>query len=327
MFLLLPYKLAHPLHRRPWVTWTIALLCLLIYYLQSSATVRIEQSAAQFCAGDHGMTLDRFLGRLEKENEFIESTASACQQYLVYLHSEKQPDSIIHNLVSEHGEELKEAGINPQSLAVHLSMTYHDFADQAPLDLTRFLSYRAGSFNPFSSFLSAFAHADWWHVIGNLVFFLAFAGAVEVFIAHTGKFLLSLFAIEVGLDFSWSIAMLSSPAEVTLGLSGVVSGMIGFLAYAIPRGQIRCLFGILFYFWHGTLAVWVLALWYVGWDVFYLFTTGASSVNYLAHVMGALFGYGIAGLFYRQRKGELQENIDKELIRYQQERVHRVGRF
>lgn len=135
-----------------------------------------------------------------------------------------------------------------------------------------------------------------------------------------------LFVLKVSINLTWSLANLDSPYISSLGLSGLVSGMIGFAAYAVPRARVRCLFGFIIYFWHGSLAIWLLALWFVGWGIYYLNSIGASSVNYLAHVVGALGGYILAVLFFRQRKAALQAEINNEISRYKLVRIDRTGR-
>ena len=100
--------------------------------------------------------------------------------------------------------------------------TNHDFGQIAPASLDGRLSYSSDSFNPVTSLLSALAHADWWHVIGNLIFFIAFAPALEILVGNALKFLGILVLIEFVCDATFSLALLGSPPVSTLGLSGIV---------------------------------------------------------------------------------------------------------
>lgn len=86
----------------------------------------------------------------------------------------------------------------------------------------------------------------------------------------------------------------------TLGLSGVVAGMIGLFAYLAPHMRIRCCAFFVFFWRTFAVPAWVLAAWFVGWDVYNLFhDKGASNVNLVAHVSGAVIGFLTGVAFFR----------------------------
>jgi len=83
----------------------------------------------------------------------------------------------------------------------------------------------------------------------------------------------------------------------TLGLSGVVMGMMGLFAYLLPG--------------------WILAVWYIGGDMFQLFSSDDhGAINVLAHVAGGISGF-FYGFFFlkgsRLLAESLQEDLDKSV--------------
>ena len=190
----------------------------------------------------------------------------------------------------------------------------HDFGQMAPASLDARLSYSSDSFNPITSLLSALAHADWWHVIGNLIFFIAFAPALEILVGSVLKLLGILVLIEFVCDITFSLASLGSPHVSTLGLSGIVMGVIGLSAYMMPKARIRTFVWILAYVRVHYIPAWMLALWFVGWDAYYLFTqTDNGGVNFIAHVSGAVAGYLIGAILLRERREDIREELEDEI--------------
>jgi membrane associated rhomboid family serine protease len=89
----------------------------------------------------------------------------------------------------------------------------------------------------------------------------------------------------------------------TIGLSGVVMGVIGLFAYLAPTARIRCVLWLLVFWRVLRVPAWILALWYVGWDVYSLMhNDGSSHVNFVAHVSGAALGYLSGLVLFRKRK-------------------------
>lgn len=177
--MLLPYKLDHRLYHQPWVTYAIAVLCLGIYYIQSVNTPQVEKAVESFCEQNHGMTFTDLIQRASEVHKLINSSEHACQVLISVLHAREQPHALIKITAEDEVNNHPENKYTVSQLELGMSMAYMAFRNSAPTDITGFLSYEAGSFNPFSAFVSAFAHADWSHVIGNPIFFLALAGAVE----------------------------------------------------------------------------------------------------------------------------------------------------
>ena len=100
---------------------------------------------------------------------------------------------------------------------------------------------------------SSFAHGGWAHIAFNLVFFIAFGTLVEMLIggfAYAGLIIIVSWICGV---FTSVSAMANGEAVASLGLSGVVMGMIGLSAFLLPRAKIRC------YYWFIVIFVTVVA--------------------------------------------------------------------
>jgi membrane associated rhomboid family serine protease len=110
--------------------------------------------------------------------------------------------------------------------------------------------------------------------------------------------MIATLAVSTSLAYSYSVAG-SADALPTLGLSGVVMGMIAFVATVLPTLGIRCFFWFLLFVRRFSIPSLFLAAWYVGWDIYELNSRDADqTVNYVAHVSGAATG-ALVGLFFR----------------------------
>jgi membrane associated rhomboid family serine protease len=114
-------------------------------------------------------------------------------------------------------------------------------------------------------------------------------------------------AVSTSLAYSYSVAG-TADAVPTLGLSGVVMGMIGFVAVVMPTLGIRCFFWFLLFVRRFSLPSLLLAAWFVGWDIYELHTQDPdSNTNYIAHVSGAATGALIGLVFRFWRRDYLSE--------------------
>jgi membrane associated rhomboid family serine protease len=114
-------------------------------------------------------------------------------------------------------------------------------------------------------------------------------------------------------------ALANGEIVASLGLSGVVMGMIGLSAYLLPRAKIRCYYWFIVIFGSVALPVWVLAIWYIGSDIYVLFAYDDHGlINVMAHVTGGVGGYLFGLLFLRQARQQalgVQMTLDRSLLR------------
>ena len=111
-------------------------------------------------------------------------------------------------------------------------------------------------------------------------------------------------AITLVVGITGSIAAITAGEHYwTLGLSGIVMGMMGLFAYLLPKGKIKCYYFFIIIF--GSIAIpgWMLAAWYIGGDIFTLFAYDDHGVvNVMAHVMGGIGGYLFGLAFLREKR-------------------------
>ncbi len=105
----------------------------------------------------------------------------------------------------------------------------------------------------------------------------------------------------------------------TLGLSGVVMGMMGLFAYLLPKGKIRCYYWVVIFFGSVAIPAWALALWYIGGDIYTLFAnTNHGVVNVMAHVTGGIAGYLFGIIFLQKVRADtrlMQADADRQALR------------
>lgn len=196
---------------------------------------------------------------------------------------------------------------------------------QLTTPITEILLYYPGSWNPLTMVSASFAHIDIWHLLGNLVFFMAFAPALEILIDDSWRYfrIMLFIALVVGVAYSFSVIIGGSAAIPTLGLSGVVMGMIGLSAYLMPRARIRVLFWYILLWKTFFVPAWALAVIYIGLDAWRLFgSSDYSGVNLVAHVAGGLAGYGFGLLWMKDRRNEIDDELAEEIEAMRIEQKH-----
>lgn len=301
-----PYKADILLNRIPLLTILISILCLFIFGSQVSSDKKLLVNAETYCSKINNtnfyLSIEKITG-----GRSIES----CAGVLAGIHSAQGNIELINRL-AEAAEGFtrkgKEEGVN--YIVSSLSDEYLKYSKSAPFSLTSELQYEPNSFDPVTMISSSFAHADIFHLLGNLVFFFAFAAAIEIVVGWIKYLLVTLF-LSVGVSISYTMSELSNvDALPTLGLSGVVMGMIGLFAYLMPTVRIRCILFFVFIFRTVVIPAWILAGVFVGWDIYQInFGDSNTGVNLVAHISGAIIGFLFGVLFFKNEKKKAQESL------------------
>lgn len=288
---LIPYRVDFNLPRLPLMTILIIVLCVGIFILQLVSSFRVNKSAIHFCAqsdeGSFGFVLDKIASG--------QNALDTCVNFIMAVHTSNRPDKVIlHIAESAQGVSFLQRQQNVDFLVNALSDLYHIYKTDAPASVTAELMYDPRSFNPLKMISSVFSHSGWLHLIGNLIFFFAFASALELYLGRL-KFIALVLSLAILTNLTYSIVMFSQTyALPTLGLSGVVMGIIGCFIVLMPRVQIRCIFWFLIIFRRFVLPAWLLGVWNIAWDVIQLYySTHLSGINFVAHVSGALIGVAV----------------------------------
>lgn len=306
--LFIPFKVDLNLNRIPVLTILISITCIAIFTQQQSSYAAIEKSVVSFCKSQS--TDSRFGLVLEKVQG--ERSLGACAQLIYGIFRSDEKKKEIAALADDADKiDAFPADYSRQYISEKLNEKYALFDENNQTqDLTEKLMYAPDSFNIKNMFTAAFAHGSWSHVIGNLFFFFAFAAAVELalgFVAYT----LVFSSLAIGTHLAYSISLFGvADALPTLGLSGVVMGMIVMFAYLMPTVKIRCFLWFIVIVRILRIPAWILAVWYVGWDIYDLnHSTTQSNINFVAHVSGAVIGFMLGLFFFRRRRAEIQQEI------------------
>ena len=174
------------------------------------------------------------------------------------------------------------------------------------------LMYYPDTWNPVKMLTSTFAHGDWMHIIFNLIFFYAFSPMLEMAIANAKRYILALIAIAFTESTTYSVFSLMTDEYIpTLGLSGVVMGVIGFSAYLIPRARVVTFVWFLSFARNICIPAWVLAAWFIGGDIWDMYEHGMSTgINFISHISGGFAGYMIGHFFFRDHKKDIKDEVD-----------------
>jgi membrane associated rhomboid family serine protease len=310
----LPVKADFKLPRFPWLTALVCVLCFGIFLKQVDDWNKFENALYAFC----GKTRSNITQMIF--NEISDNSSAACMQVMYGIANSDDEQATIEKMVSEM-RPLKSFSVEDSKFYVSemLNEELRNYRIRVPEHPDEGLAYYTETWNPLTMIASAFAHGSWSHIIFNLFFFIAFAATIEVLIgpvAYIGLILVvSLFT---GV-FSSVSAIASGSHFSTLGLSGVVMGMMGLFAYLLPNGKIRCYYWFIIFFGSVAVPAWALALWYIGGDIYTLFASEDHGVvNVMAHVTGGIAGYLFGIVFLQKVRWEtriMQQEADRESIR------------
>lgn len=305
----LPIKSDFPLARFPILTVLVSLICLGVFINQLSGWSDFETALGRYCEQPRHRLTEIVIKSLEAD-----SGSTMCGETMYRISTSESPHEMIDDLVGGIGPL---AGYTSEDSREYVTVLMNEelrhYRSVVPEDPDSRVAYYTGSWNPWHMITASFAHSDWGHIVFNLIFFIAFAGTVEIMIGGLA-YATFIVASSILIGVVGSITAFGEHYW-TLGLSGVVMGMIGLYAYLLPRGKIRCYYWIIILFGSVAVPAWALALWYIGGDLYQLFAyENHGAVNVLAHVTGGIGGYAFGMLFLKRQKraaAELQQILDK----------------
>ncbi len=147
----------------------------------------------------------------------------------------------------------------------------------------------------FTLVTSMFVHADWWHLIGNMLFLWVFADNIEATVGNLKFLLFYLFGGFVAV-FSHIYFNLGSETPM-VGASGAISAVMGAYLVMFPTSRIKMLF-LVFPFritaWV-FLGLWIVQQWSYGTAAQASQTGGG--VAWWAHIGGFAMGLAFGFLF------------------------------
>jgi len=293
--LFLPYKLDVSLYRIPYLTILACLICVVTFLFQLRSDARFTDHLQTYCARDLDANLRAMLASTSDA-----TLGLGCESLFMTLRESKDRDAMfsrfagdVHNL-----DFYRDKAADLKYKEDSLRSAYAEFESLVPRELTDKLAYRPDGYNVIAMVTSTFAHSSWDHLLGNLFFFFIFAACVESVLGPM-QFFISFMVMTFATSLAYSHSSDPGDALPTIGLSGVVMGMMVLLTTLLPQARIWCFFWFLLIVRRFTLPVLVIVAWYVGWNIYDLYHHDASSrINYMAHVSGAITGFAL-GLLYR----------------------------
>ncbi len=299
----IPVKPDFPLPRFPYLTVLVCAFCLAVFLHQISTWEDYEKAFTSFCSEPKGRLTEMLMVRIAEAD-----TDSACFDVLLNIDTSQNPTETIQKM-ADSSKPLVGLSREDSRLFVldKLTEQYRLYQIRVPTYPDNEFAYYTGSWNPIAMVTSSFTHGSWTHIIFNLIFFYAFATTIEVLIGSM-SFIAVIIAISIFSGvFSSMAAGLIGQHYATLGLSGVVMGMIGLYAYLLPSGTIRCYYWFIVIFGSVAVPAWALAVWYIGLDVYNLFANADNGVvDVMAHVTGGAAGYLYGVIFLRAKRREIR---------------------
>ena len=304
-----PIKADFELPRFPALTVIVCVICLAVFAKQLDDRDDFARDVHRYCMQDRTQLQQMVFSRIEELNGY-----GHCAELMLTIDAADDENQLIDDIVLEArplvGLNFDDSRHYMKQMLEDELQRYRSIVGPRPGDG---LAYYTKSWNPVTMITSSFAHGDWWHIIGNLIFFFAFAATVEGLVG-TLMFSTSIVTMSLFIGVFCSIGAYATGVHYsTVGLSGIVTGMMGLFAYLLPRGKIRCFYWFIIIF--GTIAVpaWALVLWYVGSDVYRLFAYDDHGlINVMAHVSGGFAGYLFGVAFLRKAK-ERAKDLQLEL--------------
>ena len=166
------------------------------------------------------------------------------------------------------------------------------FLQQRRFDLPMVRAYMLYPDQPllYQFFSSVFMHADWPHLIGNMIFLWVFGNAVNDSFGHVGYL---AFYLAGGVIAGVGYVLLSGHAPV-LGASGAISAVTGAFLVLFPRVRVTVLvwLGFVLMPWEVS-SLFFLMLQFV-WNLFAPVYGIGGGVAYWAHSSGYIFGIAVA---------------------------------
>jgi len=292
-----PYRVDLDLKRIPWVTLLVCVACISVFIQQLDSQQRYVSAVNEFC--QH--SLDRSTRLILKRFERV-GLPGDCAWLFISIREAQDSQARMRELSSVASEPRIFADRNQERAYVYreLVSSFASFENLVPTNLTDEYSHDPLRIQIKQMFTSVLTHGSWSHLIFNLLFFYAFAASVELI---TGSLMYAVILLIMALSTNIAYTLVSGAGALpTVGLSGIVMGMMALLAVAVPAVRIRCFLWILLYFKVLRIPALLLALWYIGWDVYNIQADSGSSTNYIVHISGAFTGVFV-GLFYWLTRG------------------------
>ncbi|WP_449394258.1 rhomboid family intramembrane serine protease [Devosia riboflavina] len=142
----------------------------------------------------------------------------------------------------------------------------------------------------------AFLHADWLHLLSNMLFLWVFGDNIEDAMGHA-RFLVFYLLCAVLAGLAHLLFNLDGNGPL-IGASGAVAGVMGAYILLFPHARVFVLARIVIPIPLPVPAFWMLGFW-VATQLFYVVIGSQESVAWWAHIGGFVAGVGLAAVMRR----------------------------
>jgi membrane associated rhomboid family serine protease len=286
------------------MTFVASVLCLVAFVHQNDAWQEYEAALASYCEQPQGRLTEMVIVRAAPAE-----SAEPCIEVLLDIETSRDPAGTIQ-MMAEEIEPFAGMGLGEsRDYALNrLRQQFRQYQVEVPAYPGHEFAYFTDTWNPIVMVTSRFAHESWLQVVFNLFFFFAFAMTAEVLIGSF-SFIAVIVAVSIFSGGSSSlVASLFAGHQPTLGLAGVVMGMMGLCAFLLPQARIRCYYWLILAFGSFAVPAWLLAVAYIGWDTYQLLANaGNDIVGLVAHLSGAIAGYLYGLAFLTRTRQDVRE--------------------
>lgn len=297
--LIFPYQVDIELKGLPVVTISICILCIGVFIHQMQSHMVYNSSLKLFCENDFNESDNKLIFPI-----FSEDTQSSCFAFFQIISMDTNPAGKLENTI----DMLKDMGVHTEFeiteevLEARLISSFKSFQNKVPVNVTTLLWYNPRDLDIRRMVTSTFSHADWTHLVFNLIFFYAFAVSAELLVGSAFfSFIVFSTCLTTGIIYSSGTFGLQNEAP-TLGLSGVVIAIMAMMGTIFPHKFVRCFYWFIFVIGAFRIPLLFLVLIYVGLDIYGLKTVSEdTNVDYLSHLGGAATGcfYALLYLLFR----------------------------
>ncbi len=285
----LPYKERMKLTGSPFFTLLFSVACLLIFALQVYSERQYEKRVINYCEHELKSEVVPIFKKVVSAGLFggcadfmIDWDMNPENRNLDYFSYKAQITQLEQQVLSD---ELKRYS----TVVPNVPLTVEWWHDPLNSEVTQYIT-------------SSFLHADWEHLLFNLMFFFVFSLIIEQLLGSVIYLVFFAFCcVTTGIAYESDLFGVHSHLP-TLGLSGVVMGLMALSACIYPRKKIAVLLWFLIIVTTIRVPVILLVSFYVLSDIYGIaYLMNDSNVNYVAHLAGSITGLAFAFLFYAYR--------------------------
>ncbi len=286
-----PYKLIHRQAGTPYFTTIIGAACFFLFMLQQLSDSRYERELGNYCRNEVTADTNDIFSKY--------SLHPNCRTFFYLIDRNDNIESYIEYAQLDIELTENEKAVLEKELVRFNAIVTESLSEEWALNPEKehWVNY----------ITSSFIHGDWSHFIFNMIFFFAFASAVE---QKLGNVLyvgfVTLCCFTTGYGYTHEVLGIEATAP-TLGLSGVIMGLMAFVCVVFPNKKMFVFYWFFILFGKLKLPVVFVALFYVAMDIYGLqYLQEETNTDYTAHIVGTATGFVVALLFlpihFAQRK-------------------------